>query len=127
MLYEATTNSAYPAKNRPDHLLVSEDIQGTTAATGKEPTPRAAAMTESRSAKDLKVESKNKICFPFMPDLVDYVCENIAIAEGERNLLPAGPTSRDGIQMRRMQRIVLSARRASSRTTERNTDAFRTV
>ena len=80
MLYEATTNSAYSAEDlqtKTSSLTSSQDVQ-VPAATGKEPTPRAAAHDGIKiNFKDLKkVESKNKICFPFMPDLVDYVCGN---------------------------------------------------
>ena len=83
MLYEATTNSAYSAEDLSSKISMptttSEETQDiAAAATGKEPTPRAAAHDGIKiNFKDLKkVESKNKISFPFMPDLVDYVCEN---------------------------------------------------
>lgn len=85
MLYEVTMNSSYSAEGlqstKASMPTNAEDIipQVTTTTTlGKEPTPRAAAHDGIKiNFKDLKkVESKNKICFPFMPDLVDYVCEN---------------------------------------------------
>lgn len=76
MMYEATTGTEITAKDLNTQTRTSsikEDIK----TTGKEPTPRASHAGIKVNFKDLKkVEKKNNITFPFLPDLVDYVCEN---------------------------------------------------
>ena len=78
MLYEASFNRKAPTK-----LLEQDQDQEVQVEQGKEEMMTRRDVSSNSSIKinykDLKkVEKKCKVQFPFMPDLVDYKCENTA-------------------------------------------------